>query len=471
LNVSVYFSLIFFKKKAASFSLDERDILFNNIQKMWINSVKRPEGDSDVLLQNFLLFISSPRSALRGHANNFCLLFIQLFFLFYNSQIFALTTEVLPPSIYSPAFRYGQINGLDERYSETGSLVRLTDYKSIEFDADTLAKFNTKANELIATLNKFGIYKAGDLFNLGTLEINTKPEIKYFAPVLAKGISETWTVGLGLPVLTYTNKISLSQKFSNIEYYNQFRGLSPELDQALDTDLALETQQALVNKGYKKLESQSQKFLGDIQLVSIKKIIQNINSSVLHLLTITLPTGPGYDADNLLALNTFHEFSFENKIAYVKKLFYFLELAPTISMKYTLPEKITARVPKNAGDVLPDQNSKDEITKTKGVTFETGLNMNVLASENLKLSGGFNIGQKLKDTFSGSSKGDTSVLADKTNSKWQKVNAEISYSTVQSYLKSQKFIPLILSLSVFDTIAGENIERQLGQELNMTLFF
>jgi len=42
---------------------------------------------------------------------------------------------------------------------------------------------------------------------------------------------------------------------------------------------------------------------------------------------------------------------------------------------------------------------------------------------------------------------------------------------VNSYLKSKKFIPMIVSFSVYDTIAGENVERRLGQELNMTLFF
>jgi hypothetical protein len=364
---------------------------------------------------------------------------LQLILLFYTAECFALTTETLPTNIYSPAFRYGQISGLEDRYTENGTLVRLTDYKSIEFDADTLAKFNAKANELIATLNKFGLYKAGDLFNLGTLQIETKPEIKYFAPILAKGISETWTIALGLPVIKYSNQISLTQKFSNIDYYNQFRGLSPELDQALDTDLSAETQKVILAKGYQPLQSQQKQFLGDIQLVSVKKILQNINSSLVHLLTVTLPTGPNYDADNLLALN--------------------------------FPQKITARVPKNTDDVLPDNNSKDEVTKSAGLTFETGLQLVASFSDQFKLSGGYVYGEKQADTYSSSSKGDSSILALNTKSKLQKVNLDLSYSTVQNYINSKKFIPMIVSLNIYDTIAGVNVERRLGQELNLTLFF
>jgi hypothetical protein len=396
---------------------------------------------------------------------------IQLVLLFYTAQSFALTTETLPENIYSPALRYGQIQGLEQRYTESGTLVKLTDYKSIQFDSETLAKFNSKANELISTLNKFGVYRAGDLFNLGTLEIDTKPEIKYFAPVLARGISETWTVALGLPVIQYSNTVSLNQKFSNIDYYNQFRGLSPDLDQALDTDLSSETQKALINKGYRPLESQKKQFLGDIQLVSVKKFLQNVSSVAVHILTISLPTGPAYDADDLLALNTFHEFSVENKLAFVQNIFYYLDIIPTLSAKYVLPEQITARVPKNSGDVLPDQSSKELITKNTGLTVEIGLNLQSSVTDQFKLGAGYNMGQKQKNSFSTSGKGDTSVLAEKTNTKWQKVNAEISYTTVNSYLKSKKFIPMIVSFSVYDTIAGENVERRLGQELNMTLFF
>lgn len=402
---------------------------------------------------------------------NFRLVLVKIIFLFYSTLSFGLTSETLPINIYSPAFRFGQISGLDEHYSESGTLQKLKDLKSIEFDADTLSQFNTKANELISTLNKFGVYKAGDLFNLGTLEIDTKPEIKYFAAILAKGISDSWTVGIGLPVIKYSNQIQLTQKFSNIDYYNQFRGLSPELDQALDTDLTVETQTALSNKGYKPLQSTEQQFLGDLQLVSLKKIIQTTNSSLLHLLTLTLPTGPSYDTDDLVALNSFHEFSIENKFIFARQLAYFLEIAPTISVKYFLPEKLTIRVPQTKDDMLPDQNTKDELTKTAGLLFEAGLNISIAASEQLKFSTGYNISEKYRDQYSASTKGDSDLLSDQTNSKSQKVNAEISYSTIQSYMKTKKYMPFVLSFALFDTIAGENIERRLGQELNMTLFF
>lgn len=424
-----------------------------------------------MFIQDLVTLQTRLTSTFWGTTRNYCTILIHFILLFGTDQSFALTTETLPSNIYSPAVRIGQISALDERYSESGTLVHLRDYKSIEFDADTLAKFNAKADELISTLNKFGLYKAGDLFNLGTLEIDTKPEINYIAPILAKGISETWTVGIGLPVITYSNTISLSQKFSNIEYYNQFRGLSPELDQALDTDLASETQQALENKGYQRLQSQKKQFLGDVQLMSLKKILQRMESKLLHILSVNLPTGPTYDSDNLLALNSFHDFSVENKFIYVKNIFYFLDLAPSISMKYVLPQKINARIPKNKDDVLPDQNSKDDVTKTAGLAFEGGLSGSVLISDQLKIDAGYALGQKMKDSYSSSDKGDSSVLADKSNSSWQKVSAEVSYSTVKNYLKTKTFIPMILSLTVYDTIAGENIERRLGQELNMTLFF
>ncbi len=200
-------------------------------------------------------------------------------------------------------------------------------------------------------------------------------------------------------------------------------------------------------------------------------MIQTTNSRLLHLLTLTLPTGPAYDTDDLVALNSFHEFSIENKFIFSRQLAYFLEIAPTLSAKYVLPEKLTIRVPQNQDDMLPDQNSKDELTKNAGLLFEAGLNISIAASEQLKFSTGYNISEKYRDQFSPSSKGNSELLSIDTNSKSQKINAEISYSTIQSYLKTKKYLPFILSFAVFDTIAGENIERRFGQELNMTLFF
>lgn len=394
-------------------------------------------------------------------------------FYFFSSTCLAINASFLPEGIYSPAIRYGNISGLDQRYNGKGSLVSLTDMNSIEFDAKTLSKFNSQAQNLISSLNRFGAFKMGDALNLGILEIHSSPQIQYTAPILAKGLTNKWTLGIGLPVIHYKNKISLSQSFSNINYYKQeFSGLSSDLDQALNTNLGESTQQVLQEKGYRRLEDRDSQFLGDIQLVSLYKLYDRANWNLILQSTLTLPTGPAYDPDDLLALNnTFHKTSLENALALAKWVTPSWRLIPYVSLKYTLPEKINVRVPEDEEDVLPDQDSTENVTRKDGLAYEVGLQNAVDLSDSFQISIDYRIGTKNIDKFSGDRQSRYDLLEKDTLTRWQKTALELSYSTVRSYLRSSTSIPFIASINFFDTIGGTNIERRFGQEVSFTLFF
>lgn len=396
---------------------------------------------------------------------------ICILLLFFTVKSYSYQSETLPQGISNSTFSYGQITGLDERYQQDGKLVKLKDYKSIEFDAPTLARFNPQARTLVQTLNRFGLYNAGDLFNLGTLEFETTPVIKYTAPVYAYGITSNWTVGFGVPVIQYTNHVKMTQSLSNVDYYKQFRGLSPDLDAALDTDLGGATQSALAQKGYKPIEDRSENFIGDIQLVSVWKIFDDGDSKLIHETTLGLPTGPQYDPDDLLALNTFHKTTLENLIGYTKYVSTFMSVSPYFNLRYVLPHEITARVPQSADDVLPDESQKDNVTWSESPAFEVGTRMNFNISQDFAMSFDYRYGQKNADEYSSSSKGDTALLAENTKSFWHKVALQLDYSTVKSYLKKESLLPMTLSFLAYDTIKGENIERRTGQEISIALFY
>lgn len=395
----------------------------------------------------------------------FCVVFVVI------SKSYGLQTETLPQGRATTALKFGQIAGLEQKFTDDQKLVQLKDEKSINFDAATIAKFNPRAMTLVQTLNQFGLYNAGDLFNLGTLEIEIKPEINFVAPVYAKALTSQWTLGFAVPVIQYSNKVQLTQSYSNMQYYNQFRGLSDDLDAALDTDLKQATQEALAQKGYEPISDRSSSFLGDVQLVSIYKFLEKTKSKWLYQASLNLPTGPQYNSDDLLALNSFHKFSLENSLIYSYTFLPLLTLNPFFNFKYFLPEQRTVRVPQNREDQLPDQNSKDTLTYQEGFTSELGLNSTFFITPDFTLSGEYKVGQKTKDTYSGSAKGNSTFLAENSNSLWQKVSAEVSYSTIQNYLNKKSFAPMTFSFLIYDTIAGKNIERRTGQEITASLYF
>lgn len=410
-------------------------------------------------------------------SQNFCrfMIFFAIagFVCAFSLKSLAINTSLLPEGIYSPAIRYGHINGLDQRFNDKGTLISLTDFNAIEFDAKTLAKFNSEAQNLIASLNRFGAFKMGDSLNLGVLEFQARPQIEYTAPVFAKGLTKNWTVGIGLPVVHYKNKVTLSNSFSNIGYYKQqFSGLSSELDQALETDIGASTQQVLAEKGYRRLEDRDEKFLGDTQVVSIYKFFERTQFELFLNSTLTLPTGPKHDPNDLLALNnSFHKTSIENAIALAYQARAAWKVTPYLSLKYTLPEQIDTRVPADEDDILPDQNRIESVSRKDGLSYEAGLQNTLDLTDSFQVSVDYRIGTKDADQFSGGRNGRYKLLGRNTMTKWQKASLELVYSSVKSYLKKSSAIPFMASIHFFDTLNGLNIERRFGQEISLTLFF
>jgi len=419
-----------------------------------------------ILLKHSSLDLGQKKSNI---AVNCLTLFVLVNFL--QTRIFALQTETLPSQISNTAIVMGHISGLDQKFSESGKLVTLKDQKSIEFDAETIAKFNPEATTLVQTLNRFGLYNAGDLFNLGTLEIDAHPSVKYMAPTYAIGLNDHWTIAAAIPVINYTNNVEMRQSLSNKAYYEQFRGLSSDLDAALDTNLTVATQNTLVSKGYDPIQSQNQTFIGDIQIISLYKFLSDVKSHFIHSLTVTLPTGPQFNPDNLLALNIFHKFSVENIISYSYLLNSFITITPFIGLKYFIPTQMTVRVPRDNADTLPDQNSKESLLQQNGLHQEIGAMLNWALNDDFSIAQTLKYGTKASDQYSKPKIGSTTLIEKNTQQKWQQYAVEINYSMVKSFLKKQSLLPMNISFKIYDTFSGQNIEKQQGQELTISLFF
>jgi hypothetical protein len=381
-------------------------------------------------------------------------------------------TSLLPAGVNSPSVRMGNIQGINERYVENGTLMKLGDYRSVVFDAPTLAKFNSDAKKLITALNRFGSQGLGDQFNLGVLKVDTAPVVKYYAPVYARGVTNHWTVGFGVPVVNYTNQISLSNQFSNIEAYRrQFSGLDPELDAALNTDLGTATNQALADKGYKTLTNRDETFVGDIQLVSMYRLFEDEQQALVYQAQLGLPTGPKYNPDDLAALNVFGRTTVNNTLVYSRKLGKGFSAIPYVSYLLNIQDDVMIRVPTSESDTLPEASAKENLKRQIGNMATLGGSLVYDFSDSWSLGAGYEISQKEKDSYRGSKGSRYDLLSEKTALSAQRAKMEITYSSVKSYFKKAALIPTILAFEISDVVAGVNVERQLVQELNLMLFF
>jgi hypothetical protein len=399
-------------------------------------------------------------------------LFFFLTFVAVNSGLALTSTTVLPAGINSPSFRFGTIQGVDQKYTEDGTLMKLGDYKSVSFDAAQLSKFNPDAKKLIDALNHFGAQNLGDSFNLGVLKVDTSPQVNYFAPVFARGINAQWTLGVGVPIVNYKNKITFTQQFSNIDYYRQqFSGISPELDAALNTNLGEATNQTLIGKGYKPLGNRDETFVADIQLVSIYRFFEDPNQALTFQAQLALPTGPKYDTNDLAAVNIFGRTNVTNTLAYSRRLSSRWSAVPYVSYLLNIQDSVDMRVPENENDTLPDSSTQENVQRKIGNTSTVGGNLIYEYTDALSFGGGYEISDKDQDVYRGGRNQRYDLLAIDTAAKFQRLKAALSYSSVAAYFKKSAALPMILSYEVSDIIAGVNTERQLINELNVMLFF
>lgn len=380
--------------------------------------------------------------------------------------------DVLPRGINSPMFNYGVFQNLEQRFENDGSLWRVGDLRSVEYDAAYLSKVSPEAKNLISALNAFG-QNHGQLINYGVLKFEIIPSMSYFAPIYAYGLTDKWTLAVGAPVITFETKINLETVNSNLASYKSiYQGrVSDELDRALNLDIKAETLKTIEQRGYKPLISQKQQFLSDVQVVSIYKFNQTSYFDLFYLTTIGLPTGPQYDPDDLVALNTFGLASVENTFASTLKGPFGLSATPYIGYQYVLPDSITARVPLNEEDNLPDASQKEGVHRQTGGRWIVKTEGEWKASDAFSFTSAYLQSQKAADKFEGSQGGRYDLLSKKTNTREETYSFKLSFNTIKAYFKKKALFPFVVYYEFSDLFRGENINRRTLHEFNFKMFF
>lgn len=398
-------------------------------------------------------------------------------FLFAVTTLFLVTpgaravdVEVLPAGVRMTEAKFGVISGLDQTWKSDGKLYDLGETRSVTFDAQTLARVNKQALDLVNALDSFGSHDLGRKLSLGTLNVNTTPQVTFFAPILAYGVTERLTIGLGIPVVRYQNQISLTSGPSNLQFYrDQFGGLSDRIDRALNIDLVSEAQRVISEKGYKPLQSRDETFIGDVQFAMLYRFPDVGRWAFMNQMTLTLPTGPKDDPNDLAALNAFGSTSVEESFIAANYFAPRWTLLPYVSLLLPVPDHTMKRVPKDENDTLPDQNATQDVARWLGPTAALGFELRWEVVKRWTLKAGNELANKWRDHYTGSGRID--LLESNTDSAVMRARGGLTYSTVEDYMIHKAKVPSRVSLEVSDTVVGRNIERQLRTDLTAMLFF
>lgn len=380
--------------------------------------------------------------------------------------------DTLPANINSPMFKYGVFSSLEQKYEKDGQLWNLGDLRSIEFDSKMLSKISPDAKTLINALDAFG-QRHGQIINYGVLKFDINPSIQYFAPVYAYGIRSNWTIALGLPIITYSSNINLSTVNSNLDSFRSvYSGrVSEELDRALNLDIKQEVLKTIQQRGYKPLESRNEQYLSDIQVISIYKFLQSSQYDLFYSTQLGLPTGPKYDPDDLAALNIFGQTSIDNTFAAKLKGKYGFNFTPSLSYLYTLPDQVTARVPFNEDDSLPDITQKENVERRISGKLTAKGEMQLEVNNDLSFSTSYSQSQKGDDTYVGIGNSRYDLIGINTYAREEKYSLGVNYNTISAYFKKKALLPFILSYEFSDIFKGENINRRTLHEFSFVMFF
>lgn len=390
------------------------------------------------------------------------------------------SADVLPDGVRSFSVKMGTLTGLNQFYTDTGQLKYISDMNAVNLDVATLNQIDDSTEDLVNILNQFGPDNLGNQLNLGQLKVETNPEVNYYTPILLYGVSSQWTIGVGIPIVKYSNDLSVRLKGSNLEKLSsQFTGASSELDAAinrLNVDLTRAFQDTLVKKGYERIENREDTFIGDVQLISAYQFANIIDYKNAAQVIVGLPTGPKPNPDDLTDIESFSHWTIKPALISEKRLNAQMKVMGSLSYQAVLPMDVEKRVPLNSADKLPSAQQKDTLHEDMGDTWSIGSAVKWEMTDSFNTGVGYSFEQKQKDWIAGSEKGDASLLVKNTDSQASLAKLELNYSTIKDFKNKKASVPATLSYEISQVVnnpiaRNKNIENQTRHDLWLSIYF
>ncbi len=403
----------------------------------------------------------------------------QLTFILFSGFVCAASgfnaPDVLPGGRRMVSMRQGWVSQIEQKFSSEGQLQSLSQLSRINFDYERLSGIRPEITELRDVLNSFGNFGIGNDIHLGRIDINLKPEVSYSVPTVAFGVTDALTIGLGIPIISYKNRVRLDRVEGNVNQLKEiYGGVNAELDGALkelDVDIVGEFKSYLRERGYKEVRSQNKSYMGDIQVAALYAFPWGKDTINLSTTTINLPTGPADDPDDILDLGIFGETYVEQELLASVQVIPSYFIRTGASYRLTLPDETIARVPLNEEDELPDVSQKENLSRDLGDTIRVFSSIHHKFLKFFEWGFGYEYIGRSQDSYSGERGSRYDLLAADTESSRHMMKFGISFNTIDYYLETKSLLPMFLELRVSDIFRGTNINRQLTQELILQIYF
>ena len=329
--------------------------------------------------------------------------------------------------------------------------------------------------------------QAAEAISLGKIDMTPEIKVKATTFALAWGLTDRIMIAAGVPIMkgdvavhggfiTSDSIKNAATALRNIDGTADVKNRANALAQALEqlpTVSGENVQSVIVNDfGYKPVGSWTGSGIGDVQLFLQAKTYDGDFYKNGAKIGSVLPTGRTKDPDNLVDIpfgngyfspfvESIHDFYFWKE---------YLVLSVTGRYEYAMPASRTYRLSPSTD--FPLTSMKEDIPYKPGNVWSASAELSTKLFNSFSIASSYTIKTKAKDSISGTSPTyNYSILEYKTDYQSREVEAGISYSTVDLFLKKKFAVPFKVGFSVTRVVAGRNTEQVNTSNLNFEMYF
>lgn len=389
---------------------------------------------------------------------------------------------VLPVGRHQVTFRMGQVSEIQDKFNSSGTLQspsrmnKRMDNKFLMKQPEFRAFVKMMKEHMLPNVD---LEKEADA---GAVEFEGNATVDYFAPQIARGITQNWSVGIAIPLVRYqsdiqaynagvnTLKTQLPTAVDPAKSGQLNKKMGRQMNSMVDGPKSL-MRDKLQGAKFKPVSMRDEQFMGDIVLGSSLRLVDTKRVDFYLLNQLTLPTGPKDDADDMLDLNIFGKTQLQTILFTNYDVSKWLELGVGVSYTWGIEDDIVKRVPRFKGDDIPPYSTRETLDKDPGDAVGAQLYSNVKLTDYYHVGAGYEMSRQQADNYSGS-KGSRYDLLEKNTDKTSGIaKFKVTYSAVEGFMRGVEKIPYSVTYAFADHLYGKNVEREMTHELLLKFYF
>lgn len=310
--------------------------------------------------------------------------------------------------------------------------------------------------------------------DLGQMKVHVNPTSSVIAPTLLYGLTDNWSLILNLPIIKMKYDVRWEyipgSSTATLDSTSAAANLLGITSIPSSSQFITMAHQDLAKKGYKPMTSREMSFIGDTLVMNMFSLGKAGGFSFGTMNTVSLPTGPEHDPDDLLDAGPFHHLGVGQEFTTVYTFNRSFRYYASAGIQYFLPEDTLFRVPENEFDLMPDRGRTETVKRQVGMGkfAETGIKYRLLPR--FDFSAGVAHFIKDMDRFSGAGSSRYDLL-----SQFYPAGSATTFKLGLTYDPLSRYrlgsVPIMADINYEEAFSGVNAPATRQLMFSLAIFF